>query len=86
MQDQVSHAEIYRELGALQGKMDSLILQITRSERDQGTIFDRLGKLENRMAQVVIVAVVAGLVMPIVAGRIFGPPSHSAPAHAGRTR
>lgn len=66
MADEVSHSQIYRELGVLQGKMDSLILGRAKDDQDRADIFRRVGSLENRMAQVVIVAVVAGLVLPIV--------------------
>lgn len=68
MEAEVSHAEIYRELGILQGKMDTLIISRTKDDQDRGEIFRRIGTLENRMAQVVIIAVVAGLVLPGVAG------------------
>lgn len=68
MSEEVSHSQIYRELGVLQGKMDSLILSRSKEEQDRADIFRRVGNLESRMAQVVIVAVVAGLVLPIVVG------------------
>lgn len=68
MEAEVSHAEIYRELGILQGKMDTLIISRAKDDQDRGEIFRRIGSLENRMAQVVIIAVVAGLVLPGVAG------------------
>lgn len=68
MVEEVSHSQIYRELGILQGKMDSLILSRTKEEQDRADIFRRVGSLESRMAQVVIIAVVAGLVLPIVVG------------------
>lgn len=66
MEAEVSHAEIYRELGVLQGKMDTLILSRTKDDQERADIFRRVGALENRMAQVVILAVLAGLVLPAV--------------------
>lgn len=68
MEAEVSHAEIYRELGILQGKMDTLILSRAKEEQDRAEIFRRIGTLENRMAQVVIIAAVAGLVLPAALG------------------
>lgn len=68
MEAEVSHAEIYRELGILQGKMDSLILSRAKEEQDRTEIFRRLGTLESRMAQVVIIAALAGLVIPAALG------------------
>jgi hypothetical protein len=66
MEVEVSHAEIYRELGVLQGKMDTLILSRSKDDQERADIFRRVGALENRMAQVVILAVLAGLVLPAV--------------------
>jgi hypothetical protein len=66
MEREVSHAEIYRELGVLQGKMDSLILHRTKDDQDKADMFRRLGLLENRMAQVVLIAVLASLILPSI--------------------
>lgn len=72
MEREVSHAEIYRELGVLQGKMDALILRQTTEAEEKKNIFDRLGKLETRMAQVVMVAIIASLVLPPIASFLGG--------------
>lgn len=72
MEREVSHAEIYRELGVLQGKMDAILLSRAKDDEEKRDIFQRLGKLETRMAQVVIVAVVAALVLPPIASFISG--------------
>lgn len=66
MDREVSHAEIYRELGVLQGKMDSLILHRAKDDQDKADVFRRLGLLENRMAQVVLIAVLASLILPSI--------------------
>lgn len=70
MEREVSHAEIYRELGILQGKMDAIILSRTADDEEKKDIFTRLNKLEIRMAQVVLVAVIASLVLPPLASFI----------------
>lgn len=67
MEREVSHAEIYRELGILQGKMDAIILSRTADDEEKKDIFTRLNRLEIRMAQVVLVAVIASLVLPPLA-------------------
>lgn len=67
MEREISHGEIYREIGVLQGKMDAIILSRTREDEEKKDIFTRLGKLENRMAQVVLVAVLASLILPPLA-------------------
>lgn len=90
MEAEVSHAEIYRELGVLQGKMDSLILSRAKEEQDRTEIFRRIGTLESRMAQVVIIAALAGLVVPAAIGWFadliaLNRPA-AAPAHIERQR
>jgi len=72
MEREVSHAEIYRELGVLQGKMDALILRQTTEAEEKKNIFERLGRLETRMAQVVMVAIIASLVLPPIASFLGG--------------
>jgi hypothetical protein len=72
MEREVSHAEIYRELGVLQGKMDALILSRTKDDDEKKDIFQRLGRLETRMAQVVMVAIIASLVLPPLASFLSG--------------
>lgn len=64
MEREVSHNDIYRELGELKGMMSSLILRGQKDDEDKKDIFARLGKLETRMAQVVLIAVVASLTLP----------------------
>lgn len=81
MPDEVSHSEIYRELGILQGKMDTLILSRSKEEQDRTEIFRRVGVLENRMAQVVLLAALASLVLPTAVTWMMErrPSLHSAP-------
>lgn len=69
--EEVSHSEIYRELGVLHGKMDSMLLAMTRQEQDRTEIFRRVGVLENRMAQVIIIAALLGLILPTAFGWIM---------------
>lgn len=64
MEHQVSHNDIYRELGELKGMMSALILRGQKDDEEKKDIFGRLNKLETRMGQVVIMAVIASLVLP----------------------
>lgn len=70
MDREVSHAEIYRELGVLQGKMDAILVNQTTNDADKRSIFQRLGQLETRMAQVIIVAVLVSLTLPPIVSSI----------------
>jgi hypothetical protein len=72
MEHEVSHAEIYKEIGVLQGKMDALILGQSEDADQKKDIFQRLGRLETRMAQVVMLAVIASLVLPPIASFLGG--------------
>lgn len=64
MEREVSHSDIYRELGELKGMMSALILRGQKDDEEKKDIFKRIGSLETRMAQVVLVAVLASLVLP----------------------
>ena len=64
MEREVSHNDIYRELGELKGMMSALILRTQKDDEDKREIFSRIGKLETRMGQVVILAIAVSLVLP----------------------
>lgn len=66
MEREVSHNDIYRELGELKGMMSALILRGQKDDEEKKDIFNRLGRLETRMAQVVLVAVIASMTLPPV--------------------
>lgn len=63
---EVSHGDIYHKLGALEGKMDALIASVAEKRSDLAHAFTRLVEVEKRVAQGVILAVVIGLVAPIL--------------------
>lgn len=62
----VSGSDIYHKLGALEGKVDSLIARTTEYRIDLQTAFDRISRVENRIAWVTGGAVVISALMPIV--------------------
>jgi hypothetical protein len=72
-QEDVSHRDIYVRIAELGEKMNSVLLlmverkeEVTRINKDLGDLFDRQRNLENRMAQVVILGCLAGLLLPII--------------------
>jgi hypothetical protein len=67
MEREVSHNDIYLELGELKGMMSALILRGQKDDEEKKDIFGRLGRLETRMGQVVLGAVIASLVLPPLA-------------------
>lgn len=75
---EVSHSDIYRALGILEGKLDAIATTMANNRNDIAEAFRRLSEAEKRIAQGVILAVVVSLVMPVlvvmVAPRLeFGP-------------
>lgn len=87
---EVSHGDIYRALGILEGKLDAIATTMANNRADIADAFRRLGDAEKRIAQGVILAVLISLVMPVLvmaaAPRLeFGPEqkaSHVKPAGA----
>ena len=61
-----THGEILRAIGVMEGKLEQLLIVIADQGRERSSLGERVGRLENRMAQVVILAVVAALVSPLV--------------------
>jgi hypothetical protein len=61
-----SHGEILRAIGVMEGKLEQLLAISADQSRERSSLGERVGRLESRMAQVVIVAVVAAMVSPMV--------------------
>lgn len=83
---EVSHGDILHKLGVMEGKLDAMNVSMAQKHTDIADAFRRLNELERRVAQGVILAVVASLVMPIIVAMLaprieFGPasPSHTLP-------
>jgi predicted TIM-barrel enzyme len=60
-----SHGEILRAIGVLEGQLRQLLDAAGDHARERLSLTDRVAKLENRMAQVVIIAVIVGLTGPV---------------------
>jgi hypothetical protein len=87
---EVSHGDIYHKLGALEGKLDAIVVSVAEKRTDLADAFKRLVEVEKRVAQGVILAVVIGFVAPIlwsaVGARLhFGGPPAEASSHDSRT-
>ena len=65
-----SHGEILRAIGVLEGQLKQLLDADKDDVRERGSLGARVGRLETRMAQVVILAVVAAMLSPIIWGEI----------------
>lgn len=62
----VSHGDIYRALGILEGKLDSLGQQLTQKHTDLSDAFKRLNDLEKSVAKWAGIALACSFIIPIV--------------------
>jgi hypothetical protein len=67
-----SHGEILRAIGVLEGQLKQLLDAAIHDGRERSSIGERVGKLEQRMAQVIILAVVAAMLAPPLWSEIRG--------------
>ena len=65
-----SHGEILRAIGVLEGQLKQLLDAAVADARGRSSLGARVNRLETRMAQVVILAVVAAMLSPIIWGEI----------------
>jgi hypothetical protein len=63
---EVSHGDILHKLGVMEGKLDAMHQSLAQKHTDIADAFKRLGEVEKRVAQGVILAVVLSMVMPLV--------------------
>jgi hypothetical protein len=61
-----SHGEILRAIGALEGQLKQLLDAATADKGERSSLGVRVGRLETRMAQVIILAAVAAMLSPII--------------------
>ena len=67
--DRVNHLDLFRETVTISTKVGRLIEDLKELREALGAengIYARLNRLEQRMAQVVILAAVCGLVLPVL--------------------
>ena len=71
----VSHGDILRAIGNLEGKLDAIHQAMSNNRADIIEAFRRLNEAEKRIAQGVGIAVVLSLVMPLLVS-VAGPRLH----------
>lgn len=64
--DHVSHTDIYRALGILEGKLDAVSHTLTQKQSDMAAAFDRIRALESAVAKGMGVALACSIVIPIM--------------------
>lgn len=66
MADDVSHGDIYRALGILEGKLDTMHTTLTQKHSDIADAFKRIGELEKSVAKWAGVALVCSIIVPLL--------------------
>jgi hypothetical protein len=61
-----THGEILRAIGTIEGQLKLLLDAATADKTERSSLGERVGRLEQRMAQVIIVAVVAATLSPLI--------------------
>ena len=61
-----THGEILRAIGVLEGQLKQLLDAAINDKGERSSLGERVGKLEQRMAQVVIGAVVVAILSPML--------------------
>jgi len=73
---EVSHLEIYKLLMVVKTTLDMALKQRvedkTREDKEKADIFKRLGSLETRMGQVVVIALLLSVAIPITVELVSG--------------
>jgi hypothetical protein len=85
--EDVSHADIYRALGVLEGKLDALGQTLTQRNMDFTTALNRITELEKTVAKGLGIALACSLIVPLLVGMVVPrihlngePPRYAPPA------
>ena len=78
--DDISHGDIYHKLGSLEGKLETVLIQLGDKREDIAAVFTRLREVETRVSIGIGVASALSLLIPLLvtatAPRIhFAPPA-----------
>lgn len=64
--EDISHGDIYHKLGAVEGKLDAVMISVAEKKSDLTEAFRRIRVLEGRVAQGVILLAALVLLAPLV--------------------
>lgn len=70
--DTPSHGEILRAIGHLEGKLERLIDAAEQDIEQRASLGKRIGALEVRMGQVVVLAALTTMIWPVIWSEIRG--------------
>lgn len=66
MADDVSHGDIYRALGILEGKLDAMNTALTQKHTDISSAFNRISELEKAVSKWAGIALVCSVIVPLL--------------------
>jgi len=66
MADDVTHGDILRAIGNMEGQLQAILTNLANSRTDMNTAFNRIRLLETRVAQGVILAVAVAFITPFI--------------------
>ena len=64
--DDVSHGDIYHKLGSLEGKLETVLIQLSEKRGDMAAVFSRLREIKTRVAIGVGLAIGLSFLIPFV--------------------
>ena len=64
--DDVSHGDIYHKLGSLEGKLETVLIQLAEKRSDITGVFSRLREIEARVSVGVGLAIGISVLIPII--------------------
>lgn len=64
--DDVSHGDIYHKLGSLEGKLETVLIQLGEKRTDITGVFSRLREIENRVSIGLGIAIALSILIPII--------------------
>ena len=65
-QEEVSHVDIYRALGVLEGKLDAINQSLSQKHTDLGGALSRITEMEKTVAKGLGIAITCSIVIPVV--------------------
>ena len=73
--ESVSHGDIYHKLGTMEGKIESVLLQLAEKRSDVNNLFARVREIENKMAWGMGAVAIVSIIVPMIISAI-GPKIH----------
>ncbi len=84
-EQEVSHGDIYRALGILEGKLDAMNTALMQKREDVNLAFERIRQVETTMSKVVGACLVLSIIWPLAVTAV-SPRLHFGPEHPVEAR